>query len=236
MRRRFLYEKCARYVLLSNRFFGEFRAVTRLADTRKLMDIPNPFPVVAGGASEEKRNEVVFVATLAPWKGCDLLLAAWRKVCQREKNWTLTIVGDGPERQKLKGLANSFGLNNVFFEGYQADSAPYFSRAKILAFPSRFEGWGLVLLEAMAQGCVPVAFDSYSSVHDIIQNDVNGALVPAFDVNAYAEKLMQLMCDERLREQLQSRAREKPQEFDVKNVVGRWNALFADIRQYRHVI
>lgn len=235
-RRRYLYERSECYVLLSTRFFGEFRAVTRLADTRKLMAIPNPYPGGSHILPNEKRNEVIFVATLAPWKGCDLLLEAWRRICCQRLDWQLTIVGDGPERQKLEKMANEYGLKNVSFEGYRSDPTPYFGRAKILAFPSRFEGWGLVLIEAMAKGCVPVAFDSYSSVHDIVQDNVNGIIVPAFDVAAYAVELLRLMQTPSRWELLQSHALITPQKFKTEVIVSRWKILLRAFQRGRTLI
>lgn len=223
VRRRWLYARCSRYVLLSNRFFGEFRAVTRLTDTRKLAAIPNPLaPCFANSSEVEKQNEIVFAATLDRRKGCDLLLMAWERICHQFPDWCLTILGDGTERPKLEAFAREHGLSNVSFEGYQANPVPYFKRAKIFAFPSRFEGWGLVLVEAMSQGCVPVAFDSYSSVHDIVAHGGTGLVVPAFDIEAYAESLTLLLTDAARCEQMSRAARLVPQKFSVQNISAHW--------------
>ena len=269
-RRRWLYARCSRYVLLSNRFFGEFRAVTRLADTRKLRAIPNPLapcfvsprqlpnfvpsaPSPTDNESEslahlrrrgrrrdevlqlprsfetKKLNEIVFAATLDRRKGCDLLLLAWERIGPHFPNWRLTILGDGTERTRLETFAREHGLSNVSFEGYQSNPVPYFQRAKIFAFPSRFEGWGLVLVEAMAQGCVPVAFDSYASVRDIIQDGVNGRIVPAFDIVAYAKAFEELMTNEARWTSAQQAALVTPNRFDVRSVVSEWTKLLAQV-------
>ena len=113
-----------------------------------------------------------------------MLLEAWAHIAHDEKDWRLTIVGDGHLREELETMARNLNLPRVEFAGYQSDPSPYFARAKILAFPSRREGWGLVLVEAMANGCVPVAFDSYGSVHDIIEDGVTTIGKNAFDTNS----------------------------------------------------
>lgn len=191
-RRRFLYDQSDRYVLLSNQFYGEFRAITGLTDTRKLRAIPNPFASYLKMTQREKRNEIVFCATLTELKGCDMLLRVWGQVQSRCPDWQLTIVGNGPDRAMLERMKDDLKLERCSFVGYKQNPAEYFARAKIFAFPSRREGWGLVLVEAMANGCVPVAFDSYGAIHDIVKDGECGVLVPAFDVGRFGDAIVRL--------------------------------------------
>ena len=226
--KRFLYEKSAFYVLLSNRFYGEFRAITGLVDTRKMRALPNPIsPRLSVASPVEKQNEIVFVGTLNHLKGCDMLLSAWRLVESSHLDWCLTIVGDGCERRLLEMQAGD--LARVNFVGYQSDPSPYFARAKIFAFPSRREGWGLVLVEAMAYGCVPVAFDSYSALHDIVSDGRDGIVVPAFDIRMYAKALDKLMSEPLLCQSYGSEARAGTKRFDVSAVDREWQRLFQQI-------
>jgi glycosyltransferase involved in cell wall biosynthesis len=229
VRRKFLYDFADRYVLLSDRFFGEFRVMAGLGESHKLRSIPNPMAVQLQMAECPKKNEVVFCATLTNLKGCDMLLEAWAKIADVEKDWHLTIVGDGPQRGELESFAKERNLPRIEFVGYQSDPSPYFARAKILAFPSRREGWGLVLVEAMANGCVPVAFDSYGAVHDIIGDGVNGFIVPAFDIDGYAAALRKLMDDADMFATMQSAALCVPDRFAVEKVAAKWEVLFAEL-------
>lgn len=226
-RRRFLYERSARYVLLSDRFFGEFRTIAGLTDCRKLLAIPNPSCVRGVDVdARKKRDEIVFVGTLNPLKGCDLLIAAWGKIAQSHPAWSLTIVGDGSERLKLEQQAK--GIPNVAFVGYRKDPRADFARAKIFAFPSRREGWGLVLVEAMAHGCVPVAFDSYAAVRDIVQNNVNGFIVPAFDIDAFANALKNLIEQESKLCEMARCCERGVGRFDVDAIAPLWERLLKD--------
>lgn len=226
-RRRFLYDHSAAYVLLSNRFFGEFRAVTKLFDTRRLRAIPNPISDKICTRPREKENIVLFCGSLNSLKGCDYLISAWKLFCNSCNDWRLVIVGDGPERVKLEAQAAE--LKNVFFEGYKSDPSDYFARAKIFAFPSRREGWGLVLVEAMANGCVPIAFDSYSAVHDIIANEENGYVVPAFDIEAYAKRLVELANDDTKRESISAQARKSAERFSIAKIGPMWEFLLSEV-------
>lgn len=229
IRRRFLYDLADRYVLLSDRFFGEFRMMAGLGESHKLRAIPNPMASQLQMEERPKENEIVFCATLTNLKGCDMLLEVWARIAHDEKDWRLTIVGDGPQRAELETMARNRDLPRVEFAGYQSDPSPCFARAKILAFPSRREGWGLVLVEAMANGCVPVAFDSYGAVHDIIDDGVNGVIVPAFDLDGYAAALRKLMDDANMFAEMQNAAKRKPMEFVVEKVAAKWEQLFAEL-------
>ena len=229
VRRRFLYDLADRYVLLSDRFFGEFRMMAGLGESHKLRAIPNPMASQLKMAERQKQNEIVFCGTLTNLKGCDLLLEAWAKIADGERNWRLTIVGDGYQRGELEAFVRDRKLPRVEFVGYQSDPSPYFAQAKMLAFPSRREGWGLVLVEAMSNGCVPVAFDSYGAVHDIVEDGVNGVIVSAFDIDRYAAALRKLMTSPDELAEMKREALRTPAKFAVEKVAARWEALFAEL-------
>ncbi|MDE6097646.1 MAG: glycosyltransferase, partial [Muribaculaceae bacterium] len=96
----------------------------------------------------------------------------------------------------------------------------------IFAFPSYSEGFGMVLLEAMAHGCVPVVFDNSAAFHDIIDNEVNGMIVPDLDENAFVDACRKMMDDENLRLQMAEEARKKVAVFSMDNICNRWLNLF----------
>ena len=90
----------------------------------------------------------------------------------------------------------------------------------------------MVLLEAAAFGCVPVAFDSFAAVRDIIDDGENGALVPAFDLDAYAETLARLMRNDALRERLAKNAQTQIREkFSMDQIVKKWEELFSRLKK-----
>lgn len=231
-RRRFLYKRCARYVLLSPRFYNEFRAVARLAEVGKLAAIPNvaPEPVVCDSS---KRKEILFVGALNESKGCDLLIRAWAGVCHALPDWSLVFVGDGEMRKWLEEFARENSLSNVRFEGWKKDPTEYFKRAMIFAFPSRREGWGLVLTEAQAYGCIPIALDSYASVRDIITPGENGILIEEDDVDAFGNKLISLASDKNLLERLSANARDSVKRYSLERIVEQWMVLIQATVSYK---
>lgn len=228
LRRRYLYCNSWRYCLLSERFFGEFKAVARINDARKLRAIPNSAPNKSNICTN-KHNEIVFVGTINKRKGCDALLDTWSRVGKRHPDWKLTFVGDGPIREELEEAVSKKGIERVCFDGIQSDSMQYFRRAKIFAFPSRQEGWGLVLTEALSAGCVPIVFNSFSSLGDIIEDGTNGVVVPAFDAEQFERKLEELMLNQSALSKMAEAGPKICDKYSENRVLADWYSLFDEL-------
>lgn len=225
-----LYGFSARYVLLSDRFFGEFKAVTHLWDTRKLRAIPNPLVPAAIRSRKEKLNEIVFASTLNWDKGIQRVLPIWKNLAKDYPDWRFTIVGDGEMMNWASRYIEDNRLERVSLEGYKPDCAEYFSRAKLLVYPSSRDGWGLILVEAMVNWCVPVAFDSYAAVRDIIDDGKNGVLVPAYDESAYERELRNLMSNCEILSSMADAAHTKAECFSIDNIGPQWDALLDEVK------
>ena len=228
-RHRALYDRADRYVLLSDRYFGEMRWVAGLNDARKLRAIPNVNTFDILPSVPEKRNEVLFLGSLLRVKGVDLLLDAWKRLAPAFEGWTLRIVGDGPLRSSLEDIVRSSGTPRVLFLGAQTNVAPFLQSAAILAAPSRYEGFPMVLPEAMSHGTVPVCFDSYSALRDIVSDGVDGRIVPPFDVSAFADALGGLMGDSVRRGRMAVRALASAARFSAERVLPLWENLFSEL-------
>ena len=178
----------------------------------------------------QKKKELLFVGRMSyVEKRPDHLLHIWAKLEKRFPAWSLRFVGDGDYLPALKELAGTLGLERVHFEGFQ-NPEPYYRDASIFCLTSAYEGFGLVLVEAASFGCVPVAFESFAAVRDIISDGENGCLVPAFDLDAYAETLARLMSDDALRERLAKNALAQiPEKFSPEKIGAQWEALFAEL-------
>ena len=106
---------------------------------------------------------------------------------------------------------------------------PLYARASILAAPSRREGWPLVLQEAMSQGCVPVVFNSYSAVYDVVHEDVTGLIVPSFDVAAFGEAVARLVAAPALRARMSEAGRAAVAGFAVAALAPALKRLLAEV-------
>ncbi len=186
-----------RYAVLCEEYKQE--SVRRLSlsdcDRRKLVVLENSCDIPAA-VNQDKEKSIIYVGRLThPDKRIDRLIEVWRRVCESLPEWTLTIVGDGEERENLEALAA--GLPRVKFAGHQTDVSTFYQKASILCLTSAIESWGLCLMEAQTYGVVPVAFDCSAGVCHLLSPDgENGVLVAEGDIDAYADKLLALANDE----------------------------------------
>ena len=220
---------CAATVLLSEGFVPGFLKHFPKGAAPRVLAIPNPSAYEGVPVDfAAKKKELVFVGRLKfADKRPDYLLRIWSRLEKRFPEWTLRLVGNGADEAKLRALAGTLGLTRVFFEGFRKPQ-PYYRGAAIFCMTSAYEGFPNVVIEAAAFGCVPVAFDSFASIFDIIDDGENGALVPAFDLDAYAETLARLMRDDALRERLAKNALAQiPAKFSPEKIGALWEAILA---------
>ena len=172
---------------------------------------------------QSKKNQVLIVARLNDnEKRISLALKIWKIIEDRGiLNWNLTIVGTGPHETMLKQLAVKLNLANVSFEGRQ-QSEPYYEKAAIFMMTSAVEGWGLTLTESMQRGVVPVVFNSYPALSDIITNNLDGCIIPDNNIIAYVDRLQWLMQNREEREQIAKNALISCQRFVPEKVIEKW--------------
>ena len=225
-------EKSTKVVLLSNRFRDEYRWFSGCKDEGKMIAIPNclTIPVPQMVDINVKRKELLFVGRLAKEKRLDLLIDIWEKLFRVFSDWQLTIVGTCNKQfekrvLRLKEKIRKRNIERVVFEGFQ-NPAEYYKRASLFCMTSEYEGLGLVLIEAMAYGTVPVAFDSYANVSEIITHGKNGMLVPPFRVREYSKTLASLMNDPKRREAMAFSAINTSHNYDVDAICKKWLDLF----------
>lgn len=231
--RRKTYPRCAALVVLTEEIAAAMQPV---AAGRPVVVIPNG---VAGPTiprvPEEQRIErtVLGVGRLSPEKGFDRLIKAFRWVADESgfpPRWRLVILGDGPERTRLEGLARSCPPESVALPGRVDDPADWFARADLFVLPSRYEGFPNALLEAMAAGIPAVAFDGSPAVRRIIRPGIDGVLVPEpddpqGDIAALLGGLHELVSDDDRRRRMGNAAREVVQRFGLAEFHARWDAV-----------
>ncbi len=163
-------------------------------------------------------------------KGYERLLESWRLVMQQHSDWKLHIYGKKNPSIKLDALAQTLNITNAvsFFDPVK-DISNVYQNSSIFALSSRYEGFGMVLTEAMVHGVPCVSFDCPYGPSDIIDHDVNGVLIKNGDTEAFAKALSKLMSNEDLRLQMGQAAKEKASHFKPEKILNEWDALFRSL-------
>lgn len=198
--------------------------------------IPDPIPMNQGDRSHDSgQNQgpaplirrVVTIGRYAYQKGYDLLLQAWAEVEKHYPDWSLDIYGMG-DQTSYRQLMSDLGIDarRCRLNGPVEDVVKTYTDSSVFVLSSRFEGFGLVLVEAMACGLPVVSFDCLAGPDEIITDGVDGLLVPSGDVHALAGKLMTLMADEALRERLGQQARQSARRYEMAAIATQWKDLF----------
>lgn len=221
---RLVYEFSDRYVLLSESFVPLFKRFAGLIRGKKVAVITNPLTLDI--VKREKENLIVYVGRLEETqKRVSRVIDIWREVSKDLPDWKLEIVGDGPDRAMYERMAKD--LPRITFEGFQ-DPAEYYARAKLLLLTSDFEGFALVLVEAMCSRCVPIVLGSYPAAYDIVRGGVVEPM--SFDLEKFVSTVKKLATDEQLLTHSADVAETASDDYSVNAITDLWEKLFKEVR------
>jgi len=197
-----------------------------VAGRPRVVRIPNAVPRLGGGVSDLRAPVVAAAGRLLTQKGFDLLIEAFAQVAERRPGWQLRIYGAGSEGPALRHLVVERGLSErVLLMGATQHLGEALAQASLFALSSRFEGFGMVIVEAMSKGLPVVSFDCPRGPSEIIEPGVDGLLVPPEDVDALAAALVELIDDEDARRRMGAAALRKAARYDMAAVGARWDEL-----------
>ena len=229
-----VYKSSDWVVLLSLTFKEEWMHYSGIDDDKKFIAIPDMlsfYEYLPIESIKNKKKVVLIVSRLTECqKKISLALDVW-KIVKKDKtsnNWVLKILGEGADERKYKEKVRKEEIKDVLFLG-RCSPKSYYEEASMFMLTSKSEGWGLTLTEAQQFGCVPIAFDTYSSLGDIISDGQNGFIVAAYDKEQYAAKLIQLMSDKVNRRDLAENAIKSAKRFEPNIIGKKWNELLAKL-------
>lgn len=193
--------------------------------------IHNPLSFFPDSQSDCTKKQVIAVGRYMPQKGFDLLVPAWRIVNERHPDWILRIYGDG-KRDELQQLIDSSGVSSTcILEHSVSNIVEKYCESSIFALSSRYEGFGVVITEAMACGIPPVSFTCPCGPRDIIDDGKDGLLVENGNVEKLAEKICYLIENDNIRMEMGKQARINSQRFRIEHIAYQWKDLFESVLQ-----
>lgn len=176
------------------------------------------------------RKVVLAVGTKFKQKGFDLLVQAFSKISKNHLDWDLVIIGIDPMIDKknninesIQYLAENLNVSDrVYLPGQVGNIEDWYNRADLFILSSRYEGFPNVLLEAMACGCPSIAFDCNTGPREIIDNGINGLLIPNNDIEKLKNKMHELMLDKVLRKKISLEAVKIKEKFSDNSITIDW--------------
>jgi glycosyltransferase involved in cell wall biosynthesis len=222
------YPRLAALVVLTDEDRRAYRDV--VSERTRLERIPNAAPKLAGPPSPLERPIVLTAGRLTPQKAYERLIRAFGTVVETHPEWTLRICGRGPRRPALQRLIVERELyNHVLLPGAVEDIGAEMGRASLFALSSRYEGFPMVLVEAMTKGLPVVSFDCPTGPREIVDDGRNGILVPDGDEDALAAALLELIEDVPRRRRYGAAALQTARGYELEAVGRRWQALLAEL-------
>lgn len=194
--------------------------------------IPNAAMLPGNGPSDVSSKRVIAVGRLDYQKGFDRLIEAWHLVQGDGEyhDWHLDIYGQGEWQEMLQEMIDRYGLNDTAcLHAPVKGIAREYAASAMLVMSSHYEGFPMVMIEAMACGLPVVSFDYKCGPRDIIVDGENGLLVPEGDIVALAEAMRRLMDDNLLRQRMAENAMRVTETYSEEKVMAQWVKLFEDL-------
>lgn len=212
-----------RFVVLSYEDAAEWTKLKNVAV------IYNPLPFFPERQSDGSSKQVIAAGRYMPQKGFDRLIDAWSIVNMQHPDWVLRIYGDGM-RQQLQQQIDRLGIaSSCILEHSTPDIDEKYCESSIFALSSRYEGFGMVIIEAMACGIPPVSFACPCGPRDIIDDGKNGLLVENGNIEMLAGKICYLIENDEIRRKMGQQARIDVERFKIEQIAGQWKELFESL-------
>ncbi len=223
-----------KYILLSNSFIKPLVKYARLSNASNIMAIGNPVTIpvdLSGFDFNNKKKQLLYVGRMDyENKRVNRIVEVWQEIFRLYTDWELVLVGDGPHKEKLIRYVSDNKIDRVRFEGFQVDPPiKYYKDASIFMLTSDLEGFGLVIIESMSYGVVPVVYGSYEAVFDIIRNDVSGFITPVpYNKEITTEKVRFLIEHRDKRIEMGTNAMKDASRFTIDYISKQWYKVFKE--------
>ena len=199
-------------------------------ELKNVVVIPDPLAFYPTSKSPLESKRVIAVGRYAYQKGFDLLLRAWEKVEKQTSDWELVIFGQG-DRSPYDSLIDELHIDRqrCHLNGPTENIISEYLNSSVFVFSSRFEGFGMVLVEAMVCGLPVVSFDCPCGPKDIVASGVDGILVENGNIDRLSEAVVSLIQDEKKLRRMACNAIDNVQRFNIEQVAQRWKSLFESV-------
>lgn len=192
--------------------------------------IYNPLSFVSEEVSQLTSKRCLAAGRLESQKNFKDLITAWKTVDSRHPDWTLSIYGNGSQKEALQSQIDSEGLKGkVTLEGNTDDIRKEMLASSCLVMSSRFEGFPMILLEALTTGLPIVSYNCPKGPSEIVTIGANGYLAEVGDTATLAQGICSVINNEELRSRFGAESKKRSENFTMERIMGIWDSLFRGI-------
>jgi len=215
-------KRLERFIVLS------YEDKQKWSDINGVKVIYNPI-VPPANVSDCSSKKIIAAGRFVSQKGFDMLIDIWKIVSLKHPDWTLSIYGSGEKESFIKQVER----NNIGDTCFLLDAVPNLNdklaESSIFAFSSRFEGFSMLMIEAVACGLPPVSFACPCGPKDVIENGVNGFLIENGDLQGFADKICNLIENEERRKEMGRMAQVRSEQYCIDKIAAEWDEMFRSL-------
>ncbi|MGL5354878.1 MAG: glycosyltransferase [Clostridium sp.] len=202
---------------------------SRKLKLKNLCCIENPLSFETMEQSNLKNRRVIAVGRLSEEKGFDMLVDIWNIVNKKLPYYKLSIIGEGNLKVKLKEKINIYKLeNSILMEGAKLDIVKEYKNADLCLNTSKYEGFGLTLIEAHSCGVPTITFNCSPCIENIVKNG-NGIIIPGYNIKQYANQIIKLLTDKEKLYFMSENAKKSSANYKIDIIGAKWEKVFNNI-------
>lgn len=203
--------------------------LTNYKHAKNITYIYNPITVNTKESSTLERKRAIAVGRLSTQKGFDMLIEAWSLIEKEVQDWELDIYGQGVLKDELQAKIKEMKLKNINLRGFSDDIHREYMNSSLFFLSSRFEGFGLVLVEALATGLPIVSFNCKEGPEEIIDDGVNGYLIENGNIRQFANSAIKIMKNNELLRNFASKTKKDLERFNIESIATQWEELLNNV-------
>lgn len=227
--KRITAKKMDAVIVLTKEDFQDYK--TNLNNINNLIQIYNPVNVTSNlSLYNVTSKKIISCGSLIPQKGFDYAVEVARNVFKKHPDWEWHIYGEGDDRNKLEEMINKYDLNNnLILKGYSDEIDKKYNEYSIYVMTSRHEGFPMVLLEAKANKLPIVSFSCKCGPKEVIRDNINGFLIPPFDINEMSQKIMILIEQSEKRELFSTNSFYDIDTLRMPSIIEQWDKFIGSL-------
>lgn len=219
--RRLLYRRLECLVVLGKQDYSIYKKFMK-----NVKVIPNSLSFYPKQKSSLKNKMILSIGRFSYEKGFDMLIDTLNLVFQKHKEWKCVIIGQGEEESFLREKIKKYKIEeNIIIKKPIKNIQNEYLNSSIYVLPSRYEAFGMVLVEAMACGVPCISFDCPIGPGNIIENNIDGILVSIGQIQMMADKICELIENEEERSKMGENARKNVRRYEIRNIINEWDEI-----------